>query len=634
MQKSILLPFLAALFISSFSSHAVYAEIKPQQLQEKAGDTETENANADTDENASDTKPLDGIGLYDGTQEESLGPNIWAGMNTAQLAEKISQLPADAQSPTGRSLILRALLTQYDPATVAPAKEEKAAPQTNSDLIAVRLKKLNGIGAFEESFQLYKKAGMPTSSEFITTEGMTSMIATGKIALACLEEKALDTTIKQDQTFWAELNLLCDQYLSPAVATNENIHAANTKEQREIEDAQNKQKLKNLATAYILKQNITAPKTIKEAQPLSSLQLSMLAGSGTWSLEHIQPIEYTQLSTHQLSILLNWHNGRSEDLLSITAAGLLTGLTSIDKLENLYQAEIQKIYAIGKNGKKPSLQTLRGWHKFLALYDDIIKGTDPATTTESLKSMLAMESEMGIAAYLPLATAPSPIQINETSLSSSQAKQWLRIKLMAHKLESAALIQTAFAPPASQENTPQAIEEKEKSEEQTGESPPRIAESLIIFFSPANSLNNEKSSKSSDTSLDNNKKSVEKNNEDIRATSRKEALSLVLKPFLDNPAEFSHNPVNIYEKDVDLTTEGDYVMPTVELQNSLTYASDKQLLGPVVLDSLIVLGSNAPAKLDPAILGDILEGLSHVGLTKEALAFADEAKLGFLREKD
>lgn len=101
-----------------------------------------------------------------------------------------------------------------------------------------------------------------------------------------------------------------------------------------------------------------------------------------------------------------------------------------------------------------------------------------------------------------------------------------------------------------------------------------------------------------------------------------------LKSLLDKSSEFSNNPANVYEKQISLTPDGGYVMPTGSPTNWLRITKQHQLVGLSLLIVLSNIDNNAYAKNS----GDnpendtvnVLKSLSTVGLIDQAHLIAKE----------
>ena len=102
----------------------------------------------------------------------------------------------------------------------------------------------------------------------------------------------------------------------------------------------------------------------------------------------------------------------------------------------------------------------------------------------------------------------------------------------------------------------------------------------------------------------------------------------LLKSLLDKPSEFSNNPAEVYEKQISLTPDGHYVMPTGDLTDWLKKTKKHQFVG---LSLLIILSNNevdASAKNSGDIQEEkalnVLKSLSTVGLIDQAHQVARE----------
>ena len=85
---------------------------------------------------------------------------------------------------------------------------------------------------------------------------------------------------------------------------------------------------------------------------------------------------------------------------------------------------------------------------------------------------------------------------------------------------------------------------------------------------------------------------------------------------------------SVYEKQKDLTSNDDYVMPSIGLLDRLEKARSEQRLGEVILLSSIALSDTPPDQIHKGLFREVIGGLIAVGLTKEARSLAREVILG------
>jgi len=100
----------------------------------------------------------------------------------------------------------------------------------------------------------------------------------------------------------------------------------------------------------------------------------------------------------------------------------------------------------------------------------------------------------------------------------------------------------------------------------------------------------------------------------------------ILKTWLDNQGEFSNNPVKVYEKQVSLTSEGDYITPSGDWTTWLGKAASHQFAG---ISLLIVLSNNNNVGARSA---NILNDLDNVGLIEQTHLLASDLTARLMRE--
>jgi len=88
-----------------------------------------------------------------------------------------------------------------------------------------------------------------------------------------------------------------------------------------------------------------------------------------------------------------------------------------------------------------------------------------------------------------------------------------------------------------------------------------------------------------------------------------------------------------YEKLFNLTPPTNYVMPSMELMNSLSEAASRQDTGKVILYSLQALDGHRVSQIHPSAFYRITEGLKSVGLSEDIRSLAHEV-LADLIEKE
>lgn len=101
---------------------------------------------------------------------------------------------------------------------------------------------------------------------------------------------------------------------------------------------------------------------------------------------------------------------------------------------------------------------------------------------------------------------------------------------------------------------------------------------------------------------------------------------------LDSQSEVDHNPLQVYEKELGLTSDSNYVMPLDSLMEMMGTAEGKQHTGSVVLLTLQTLREK-PEFIYPGTFRKVLNGLQNVGLIEESRKIGQEWLSGLLTQK-
>lgn len=112
------------------------------------------------------------------------------------------------------------------------------------------------------------------------------------------------------------------------------------------------------------------------------------------------------------------------------------------------------------------------------------------------------------------------------------------------------------------------------------------------------------------------------------------AFRVMYETFDKHEPAADETKIDGYEKNVDLTADSGYVMPTGGFLDDLNAAAKKRRVGEVVLLSSSGLRDTPSGKLHPRTFRAVLDGLLSVGLTNEARQFAVEVMLGLNETKE
>lgn len=122
-------------------------------------------------------------------------------------------------SPTIRGLNIRAVMT------ATPAYD---IPDGKESLYALKIQKLLALGAIEEAQSFAVMGKDATLSPLAIQMGLESSLMQGKTAVACLDEKTTNESVKSaEPTFWGSLALFCDSLLSPVAGDDDTMRLTN-----------------------------------------------------------------------------------------------------------------------------------------------------------------------------------------------------------------------------------------------------------------------------------------------------------------------------------------------------------------------------------------------------------------------
>lgn len=112
---------------------------------------------------------------------------------------------------------------------------------------------------------------------------------------------------------------------------------------------------------------------------------------------------------------------------------------------------------------------------------------------------------------------------------------------------------------------------------------------------------------------------------------KKSAQILAIIENLDKGEKLNDNPARVYEKQLGLTSDGDYVMPSLGLIEWLHASATKQLTGSTVLLTLTILPGH-PGSVYAGTLTEVVEGLQAVGLIESANKIMEEVLVSAMND--
>lgn len=343
----------------------------------------------------SDSIDPDSIALYTNQGDGSFGPDLWKGVPRDEIINGINKIPAPKFSPTQRALLQRLLLTKSDVA---------ASSKNSPDLFTARISKLIEMGAFKEAMQLNERLDSPATTEDGALSGMEAFLANGQVAIACLEQKALDTSIKKGNPFWDHLDKFCQTYIK-AAGDNGDVS----------------QGLMHASLAFTQSEKTPSPAKFEDLNDRTLVELMALSKSGALDRGKWTVASAAQLNSSVVAFLLAMAPQSVNQKLSLLTVAVAHGIKSPADLDAAYK-EIATSPAgasaprgdwgalVGSNAKFTSTTTvkaaLKGAETFSPAaytpYADELAGLTPAAPLSPADAVFILRILVAAQADLPL----------------------------------------------------------------------------------------------------------------------------------------------------------------------------------------------------------------------------------------
>jgi hypothetical protein len=507
---------------------------------------------------------LESLGtLYD-IKLGALGIDTWNDSEYKTILTLIETLPDTNEYAPLYDIKKRLLLSKTD------TKFLKNKYQNNEkDLFILRIEKLIEMGAFTDAADLYLNNPFKPHNERLVKAGVMALLYSKQTSLACLETKAF---LKQfsDRSFWNELNILCEHHFG-----------------QEIKNAPDSIILTNLInkTSYIYK-----PSTVEEFANLSLLEKVALFSENKISYKKLKNQKLDILPLWMIALLLEDKNLPQRLKLPLTILSAQYGLKKSEAIKTLYKdIKIDQKYKKPSN-KKKALQELPKWQLLAFLYQEAEKTEDK--TKETVIKTALKRDDLTVLELLPFAS-----YINKSSIFDLDAESYEKA-LHILFLNSESFRESEIEKLISKENELKASSQNI---------------SVLTLALIHNSV-------------------IDLPYDQITKTFKSDGFKGVIE---DQKALYLHDifikldktgnlhnysAVKVYEKQLDLTFENNYVMPVDDLVTRLEKAQEHNRLGETVLLSSLLL-QNVGSEIEKiALLREVIQGLSTVGLIVEARA--------------
>lgn len=527
-------------------------------------------------------KKLESQGYYAPGDPRSLGVDVWAGTKRSDL---LAYLSASYNDLSYRSLVLllkNALLTAAD--TTMIRNDEHAS--SGNDLTTLRIEKLMELGFYKEAAALYAKYPDEPYHERFARAGVLAMLYSNQLALSCLETQIVYERFKS-VSFWQQMQRICNIILLKNAPKNK---------LPKIDDSVLESKvLKKLVSGSNYRLRVTNKNDLKDLTPLT---IATLHAMGRIDVSDFNFKNTDDLPHHVISLLLDNKTMSEEGRFRLMIESAKRGLISSQDLEDYYVELGQELVGHDKTSLK-EYANIHGWQRLPYLFSasgNVARGEEQQVI---LNQAIALEGEYGNAALWPFHDVFRALPAD--SLSDSLIRAGLRVF-------------TATATPIPDDWADKWI---------TMHKNLPVSYKHLDIVELTYLLN-------TDITLNKVLKPYEKQEDNEEKLSREQAIVKIIYEKLDKARKLHNYVPNVsYENNEGLTPTDDYVMPVVGLRERLAESNKDKRLGEIVLISSILLAPATPNTINGDILGQVLDSLKTVGLTKEAQSLANQVLLGF-----
>ncbi len=524
-----------------------------------------------------DPSDIESKGSLKSSDAGGLGPDLWRGMRRDEVKELIRITPGSLPYRTLQDLVLRTLVSAGETGLYDSSRPVEAG----GDLFTARLEKLLTDGLYTEAADLYKQAGDDSMGESAARNGILALMLSRQTSLACLEHKARENS-DSNNTFWDEFSSLCGYFLSGKI------------------DESSRFKSEILQRAVKSKDYAFAPANPSDFEPLSHLEKAFLFADGRISYSRFVPGKPADISPGLLVSLIADPRLPEDMRLNLVSYAVKTGMISTKKLAEFYKAEDFSDFRKSAASSPEAGEKLGTWRKLAWLHFLTDRNESADIRHDSLVAALRLAETVPLPLLYPFASytvVKSPEDFPQDLIRSS-------FRLIA---ESGQTI-----PPSWQKKWLSVVSAENKDIN---------SKDLNLWLAVALGDTAAHKTAAGNQLFPLANRGFSQNQADI--------LKISYEKLDTGDKLHNYTASELYGNNMGLTFAYDYVMPSISLMDRLHSARTEKRRGEVVLLSALALQEAPPEKLYPGLLREVVEGLTAVGLTKEARRLAQEAILGF-----
>jgi hypothetical protein len=516
-----------------------------------------------------DFNKIESLGLLSKASEGGFGLDFWKDSDRSQVMGQLQGMAASSASPAIARLIHGALLSSTDASLIT--NDVPLLP--GGDLLTLRLEKLLEGGAYVQAFKLYSSLGQDPYHENLSRAGIMAMLFNGEKSLACLEVNTF-TTSEEAPEFWTDLAAYCDASLS------ENPEGPSLEV---LKDSKHKL-LQTLATNKNFRFGYS-PDTFAD---LGMLEKALLTAE---SRLDIGTLHYDKIPFDHIQPLLTYETLSDKDRVMLSAKAVSYGLMTPKELTQLYI----RIAKVATKGQENPPTPTEDWQKLPFGYLTALN-TEQEKQWEILRQILAFDKNYSTGAFSPFAGMLAQTTPVDPTL--------------AEIVTAFEVFQTAGVPLPSVWT-----ERAENLTPEKGENNLYLKVLAASYVARYGSHFNEEQQAKLDQAIE----------------AADKPLGIFVKYIIENVDKQladDDNAHRAYEKELSLTYEKDYVMPSGVVWDRLIKAGQNKAAGETILLSTVLLRNQELQDTYPPLVADILKATETVGLTDTSKDLAIAAILG------
>lgn len=513
---------------------------------------------------------MESLGTLSSFSEGSLGRDIWAGTGRSDLAFFFPALPSSLPSTTVTGLLRRAMLTKADSTLLV----SDADVMPGEDFLTLRLEQVLRQGGYQDALDLYARVKDKPYHPRLARAGVTAMILTGNVALACLEMHSVPDGVRKD-AFWKDLGDWCAVSLEPVAGD-----VSSKAESRKIGGI-----LGSISTNRAYRFTL---RNFRQLGTLSVLERGLLVGEGRIDYAPDFAGAVADAPADLLALPLYDKSLPPVLRIRITAECVRRGLLPVQALDDLYISLAPPNAApSASDGKLMSLPFL---------FRDAQKSKTDQEKWEAVESALALQSDIGWSPLLPFAGVVRELLPGKISPETIRRVTGL-------------VLRAGLTLPEPWGQRLDGL--RESGNGRAGEA--AILLDIAVCIAREDPLIRQKIHQVVD-----------------RLPFRDAQLLLAISKGMGASKGDSSEKKASYGKLNPLTGAYNYVMPSSVVYDVLMRGGESKIPGQVILSSAIALQGTEPGSSYPGVLERVLEGYESVGLHHEARRLAVEAVLGLL----